>query len=271
MSIWFSKVFTRFECSRYVANRIISVRKDGRWVRGLHAINPDHIKYLDDMFGPGPSYDMYVSGFTFAWDRFIKEYGPIPSSANRAMYYSWVHEKMVPNLKDFINKKDIVFEIDRKEGHGIRTAGSCALRIRDSLRSLDIKDIHFIFSGRGGYHVIAEDGEKYFKTLQSTIYGRTPESLSHAAIQAAQNLLDETFKEPFLDQGGRGRSYDTVDIHFSPMFPQGLRKAAYSLTSHGTVALPVSEKELDEVDDIQHYTPLNVLKNYAIKGRGWKI
>lgn len=271
---WFDPVYTRFECARYISNRITAVRTPTEetgvytWRRGIHAGRPEDVQYVNGMF---ERYDMYVTGFTFAWDRFSKEIGLPPSLTNWNGYSEWLKEKLKPNFKDYINTKDIVWEIDRKAGHGLLVAGEYGLKIRDALRSLNIKDFHMLFSGKGGYHIVIEDGERFYKDFQVPIQGRTPESLSWASIESAKNLLDNTLAEPFFDQGGKGRSYERVDIHFSPMYPQGVRKAAYSLTTNGTVALPVTEKELASVDDISFYTPLSVLKNYRIKGRGWRL
>lgn len=266
MTDWFDRTYTLTECCKQTANRIVAIRRKDVWYRGFYASMPKHIEFLHRIHQP--VYSMYVSGFTFDWGRFKNEHGQLPSATNRHAYRDWVADNIVPALNDLILTKDLVFEIDKRKGVNVSVAGEYALRIIEYLRSNSMKH-YIIFSGGNGYHVVAEDVEQYLEKYDINMTGRTIRSLSWAAIAIASKILDEIFgDEPYVDQRSKGRSYDDVDIHFSPMYPQGVRKAPYSLTDYGTVALPVGEHELRMVDDVEYYLPRNILNKYTIVNRG---
>lgn len=290
MPTWFEPAFTRFECCRYTANRVVSVRKMVKfddnpeptpvWTRGIYASKPEHIAFIDRMFEP-ESYNMYVSGFTFAWNRFNADVGFPPSYSDRHGYADWYEKVFTPNFDRYINNKDVVFEVDRNEGKSLSVAGNATLDIHDGLAKKGIKH-HILFSGSNGYHTVIEDGMKLFDEMKVNLMksdkSETPSAAaySYAAILVAQKLLAEIYpKEIVHDEKGRGRKYGQISIHFSPMYPQGLRKAAYSLTEKGTVVLPIIEQKLLlSLPNINNESPFlrdTVMKNYVIKGRGWAM
>jgi DNA primase len=212
----------------------------------------------------GPVYSLYVTGFTFAWDRFYRDNGGPPPSPKRKEYSYWAKNELADKLEDYILSKDIAFDVDARNGR-IKTAGEHSLTISDHLDDIGMRHYH-IFSGTKGYHTVIENGQDLFKEPASS-----PDDLFRAAVKIARDLLDDIFDDPYLDRGNSGRSYDDVEIDFSPMFPQGVRKAAYSLTDNGTVALPVNDSDLAGVDNTDHYRPENIMKKYRIKGRGWYV
>ena len=274
MTDWFKPVYTRFECCRYTANRIVSIRYDDKndkrhWLHHIHASNPDQIGFLHDIFKP--VYSMYVSGVTFDWKTFMSDFGkPLPV-LNRKEFSEWNNENLESNIYDYILGKDITFDVDRHENISLLKPALYSLKIIDYLHDKGI-DQHTIFSGDGGYHVVVENGEKLFGDYGIEQTAESVQALSYCAIEVASRMLDEIFDDTYVDQQSKGRSYDDVDIHFSPMQdPKGVRKAAYSLTDYGTVSLPVGRKELETVDDPKYYSPRNILDNYKIVKRGWVI
>ena len=264
---WFDKVFTRFECCRYTANRLVAVRHGQRWFRNIHCNTQEHVEFIDTAFED--DYSMYVNGFTIDWARFRDEVGYPPVSVLKMTEYSrWCKEHLIPVMHDYIGTKDLVFDVDGRDGTPLAVVGAVALRIMDYLDEHGMP-YHVMFSGRKGYHIVADDMERYLDDYKVNMLGSSLQSLSYGAIALAQSVLDDALVgDVYVDHAGQGRSYDDVNIDFSPMYPQGVRKAAYSITNHGTIALPVGRSELRHVDSIDYYRPEPVLQNYKIKGRG---
>ena len=272
MKSWFDYTFNLIECFKYIKDRIISVKRftddHVEWYRGYYTTAPNHIKLIDKRFEP--RYNMYVSGLTFDWQSFLSDFGSPPPSMAHDKYLKWKNDILVPNMVEYVKTKDIAFDVDRNDKRTpLTTPGSYALQIRDYLKSNGITPIEGIFSGTNGYHIVANDAEKYYEKFDINQIGRTLKSLSWGAIELGNKILDEALPdEPYTDHKKKGRTYGAVSIHFSPLNPQGVRKAPYSITAENTIAIPVTEKELSAVKSIQHYRPENVLKKYRIKHRG---
>lgn len=282
----------KFEAAKYAGYRLSHIRKKIKapedsddefnyiWYRDVSIYRVSDIDYIISKYGlpdigRGPDdasrWSLYVSGFTFDWSKFIKENGRPPSFISRKLHTDWRENVLKPNLAEFILKKDLVFEIDRKKGEGLRVAGNVATAIIECIhdKGMLTNDTHVMFSGRGGYHVIIPDVEQYFDDFGVDMYKRTIKALSHGAISVAQQLLDEIYPGDHIRDGkGQGRDYEEFDIHFSPMYPQGVRRCAYELTEYGTISFPVTLTELEKAGDVNFYRPGVLLNNYRISGRG---
>jgi len=276
----------RFEAMRYAAHRVCHLRrrvgldtdsgeKKYMWFRDVSVYRVADIDFIVSRYGLPDNdknpWSFYVSGFTFDWPRFNNEQGRPPSFVSRREHNAWRDDVFKPGLDDYILRKDLVFEIDRHKDQPLDVAGRAAQWLLDGLNDKGMLHVgtECIFSGDGGYHVVVPDVEEFFDDIGYKMYKRTAKSLSRGAIAVAQYLLDEFLPGSHVaNHGGRGRDYAEYDIHFSPMFPQGVRRCAYALTEYGTISLPVTSKELTEVTDVNYYKPYRVMNRYRIKGRG---
>lgn len=276
----------RFECIRYAGHRISHLRrvvdtdpdtgeKKHVWFRDVSIYRLADLDFTVSRYGlPNDEkrpWSFYVSGFTFDWFKFTKDHGNPPSYVSRREHKAWRADTFQEVMDEYILKKDLVFEIDRHDDQPLDVAGRAAQWLLDGLNDKGMlhKDTECIFSGSGGYHVVVPDVEEFFDDIGYTMYKRTAKALSRGAIGVAQYLMDEFLHDSHVkDHGGRGRDYQDYDIHFSPMFPQGVRRCAYALTEYGTISLPVTSKELVEVTNTDYYRPYNVMNKYRIKGRG---
>ena len=269
MPPWFAPTFTRFECARYCTGRIVTVKQGAGFYRGMLISNPDHVNALDGLYGSDGSYNMYVSGYTWDWKSFIDRYGIPPSFTDGTAFNAWRKDKMTPSLSEFILKKDLVFEVDHAADKGLQATVPYVTAITNNLASRGWP-FHVLFSGGHGYHIIAEDCERYFTPAGIECFARSINALAYAAIELAGKVLDEALAgQAFKDMGQAGRDYADASIHYSPMMPQGLRKAGYSVTEHGTVCLPVSKSDVIKAQDKGYYDAARVIKMFRIKGRGW--
>jgi len=265
---WYDKKYTRFEICRAASFHVTALKVESKYTyRGIRVHTTKDVDHYLMYFGPDVT-TWYVSGFTFNWKKFIDEHKLPINASSHANYKKWYRNIYRESYGSYILKKELVFDIDRKEGVPFETVGNAAARLVDVLMDSGFRGVSAIFSGQGGYHVVVDNMEPYIKQFGLELAARTPKAFAYVAIEMAKKVLDTAFSKNFEDRGGDGRTYERFKVDYSPMFPSGIRKMPYTITSSGTVVFPVERRELDRIDDIEYFMPDNLLSKYKIAGRG---
>jgi len=269
----------RYECASYARHRISHLNRriadKDMWFHDMSVYKLSDLDFMVSRYGLPDNdknpWSLYVNGFTFDWQKFIDKHGMPPSFVSRREHNIWREDVFQLNIDDYILRKDLVFEVVKYVNEPLESAGDAAKWIIDGLADKGMLHINTecMFNGRDGYYVVVPDAEEFFDDIGYSMYKRTAKSLSLGAMSVARYLLDEFFPDTHVrDRDGRRRDYEHFYIELASMFPQGVRRCAYTLTESGRIVLPVTCEELSEINDVDYYKPYRIMHNYHIKGRG---
>jgi len=247
--------------SDYARDYVLAVFAGDLKIHNVRVSSVDDVMYVKRKLRGVPG-NVYCKTLRVNWD------GMFPGVGVRDCFDPGVAGRLRSAMKDcpwkFVTGKDVTFELDAIGDLGNVVAP--AEKIVRVLSSLGARGVHIIFSGWNGVHVVAPDGFALFENYigsEGSGWFRTPASTAYAAGVIWETVLDMAELGDWRkDPRAKGRIYgESFCVHMSPNYNQGLRKAPWFATKHGTISAPMDLTELNKFTrERKNFNPGRVIR-----------